>query len=141
MTGILTGAAGLIVLAYAISSAIGLWLAAHAMRAAALGLPPDPPLSEAPAHHRAMLIDYAAGNRGRAWRVSFACLVVCLVGLLMGSPIAAWAFGVALAIDCWLFLSYPNRQAFLAAVTPGERAFDIVQCVALLIAFAVLFWS
>jgi hypothetical protein len=139
--GLLIAAAALVVLAYAVSSALGLWLAGQAMRAAALGQPPDPPLSEAPAHHRALLADYALGWRGHAWRVSFACLVTTLLGMVLGAPLVPYAFGLALAIDSWLFLTYPGRQAFMAATSPEERLFDAAQCCVLLAAFGILFWT
>jgi hypothetical protein len=139
--GLLITAAGLIVLLYTASSVLGLWLAGKAAAARGYGAPLEPPLSEAPPHHVALLSDYATGVRGTLWRISIVCLVVTLVSMVFGSPLTPYAFGIALIIDSYLFLSYPRRVDFVAATTSQERLIDAAQCSGLLIAFAILFWT
>jgi hypothetical protein len=139
--GILVTLAGLIALAYTVSSGLGLFLARQAAIAAEAGVEPRGVLAEAPPHHRALLAAYAVGPRLLAWRASFACMMVTLVSLAMGTALTPYAFGMALIIDCVLFLTFKGRHAYLAAASASERLIDAAQCVALLFAFTVLAWT
>lgn len=139
--GLLVTLAGLIILAYTVSSALALWLAGKASAARAQGVAVEPPLSEAPSHHIALLSDYTSGRRGAMWTVSVACLLATLAGMAFSSPVTPYVLGVALIIDSALFLTYENRAVYVAATSAQERLIDALQCCALLGAFAILFWT
>jgi hypothetical protein len=86
------------------------------------------------------MANYSMGWRAAAWRTSIAALVTSLVALAFSSSLAFWALGVALAIDCVLFMTCRDIRLILYKTTSMERLVDAAQCVALLASFTLFFW-
>jgi hypothetical protein len=132
--------AGIVVFLYAVSSILGLWLATQVAKVLeGEGQIPES-LAETPQHHLDLMANYALGWRAGAWRTSIACLVTSLVALAFSSALAFWALGLAIAIDCLLFMTCRDIRLFLSQTTATERLVDAAQCVALLASFTALFW-
>lgn len=138
--GLLLTIAGIIVLVYTISSVVGLWLSYQMMDALAEGDGIPEPLQEAPDHHIEMISHYARGWRRHAWAVSIVALFTTLISMVISSPLAFWALGIALFIDSLLFVTYADIKQFIAQTDVQERLLDMCQCIALLAAFALLLW-
>jgi hypothetical protein len=132
--------AGIIIVVYAISSVVGLWLCYQVMDALAEDDILPEPLQEAPDHHIDMLANYARGWRRHAWAVSIVALFTAMIALATGSPLAFYAFGISLAIDNLLFVTYDELPEFLAQTNLQERLIDVAQGVAVLAALALLMW-
>jgi hypothetical protein len=138
--GLLLTLSGLIVGLYALSSALGLWLAHAVMKSRRESAALPEYLHDMPPHHVNLLADYADGLRGQAWLGSVILLFACLASLAIGSPLSFWALGLTLLIDTWLFLSYPAMRRFIDHSSPLERLLDLAQSGALVAALGVLGW-
>jgi hypothetical protein len=132
--------AGIIVFLYAVSSILGLWLSTQVTKVLEGEGPIPEALSETPQHHLDLMANYAMGWRALAWRASIAALITSLVALTFSSSLAFWALGVALAIDCILFMTCRDIGLILEQTTAVERLVDAAQCVALLASFTLFFW-
>jgi hypothetical protein len=132
--------AGIIVFLYAVSSIVGLWLSSHITKVLQGEGPIPEALSQSPQHHLDLMANYAMGWRALAWRTSIAALVTSLVAVLFSSSLAFWALGLALAIDCILFITCRDIRRILEQTTALERLVDAAQCVALLASFTLFFW-
>ena len=132
--------AGIIVFLYAVSSILGLWLSSQVTKVLeGEGEIPEA-LAETPQHHLDLMANYSMGWRTAAWRTSIAALVTSLVALAFSSSLAFWALGVALAIDCVLFMTCRDIRLILDKTSSMERLVDAAQCVALLASFTLFFW-
>lgn len=138
--GVLLTIAGIIVAVYTISSVMGLWLSYKMMDAMAEGEAIPEMLDEASPHHIDMISHYARGWRRHAWAVSIIALFTTLIAMMVASPLAFWALGLALAIDSVLFLTFEDVKSFVARSDMQERLLDLCQGLALLAAFALLLW-
>lgn len=138
--GILLTIAGIIIGLYTLSSVFGLWLASQIMEAAEAGEPLPDGLDEAPAHHIDLMSHYAQGWRRYAWSASIAALFGTLTALVLGSPWAFWALGLAILIDMGMFMTYPGLKTFLSQTNLQERLIDAIQSVVLLLVLALLLW-
>jgi len=132
--------AGIIVFLYAVSSILGLWIATQVSRVLEGEGPMPEALAETPQHHLDLMANYAMGWRASAWRASIAALITSLVALAFSSSLAFWALGLALAIDCILFMTCRDIRLILYQTSRMERLVDAAQCVALLASFTLLFW-
>jgi hypothetical protein len=132
--------AGIVVFLYAVSSILGLWLSAYVQDALANGRPLPEPLHDTPKHHLDLMMNYGSGLRSVAWRISIAALVTCLIALAFSNALAFWALGIALGIDALLFITCKNIGPIMTQTSPNERLFDVLQGVALLVCFTLLFW-
>ncbi|MFN5270408.1 MAG: hypothetical protein ACK5XZ_03280 [Hyphomonadaceae bacterium] len=132
--------AGIIVFLYAVSSILGLWLASQVTKMLEGEGPIPEALAETPQHHLDLMANYAMGWRASAWRTSIGALVTSLVALAFSSSLAFWALGLALAIDCILFMTCRDIRLILYKTTAMERLVDAAQCVALLASFTLFFW-
>jgi len=132
--------AGIIVFLYAVSSILGLWLSSQVTKVLeGEGEIPEA-LAETPQHHLDLMANYSMGWRAAAWRTSIGALVTSLVALAFSSSLAFWALGVALAIDCVLFMTCRDIRLILYKTSATERLVDAAQCVALLASFTLFFW-
>ncbi|NJR20639.1 MAG: hypothetical protein HC777_03800 [Hyphomonadaceae bacterium] len=138
--GILLTIAGIIVAIYTVSSVMGLWLSYKMMDALADGEDVPDILDDASPHHIEMISHYARGWRRHAWALSIIALFTTLIAMLIGSPLAFWALGVALMIDSVLFVTFDNIKSFVAQTDVQERLLDTCQCLALLASLALLLW-
>jgi hypothetical protein len=138
--GILLTIAGIIIALYTISSVVGLWMSHQIMEAQAEGEAIPEMLEDAEDHHIELMAGYAQGWRRHVWAGSIVALFTTLLAMLMGSPLAFWAFGAAIIVDAGLFLSYRGIKNFLDQTSLQERLLDAVQSGALFAAFALLFW-
>ena len=141
---ILVFISGFIVVLYAGYSGLGLWLAQHVT---SIEKGEEPLIDEnglsimdhMPKTHIDLIKHYYLGARGMVWRISFLCLIGAVVALILQSKVGVYLFGVGLAVDCALFLTYDGRRAFLADAEKAELQFDAIQYLALLMAFMILF--
>lgn len=143
--GVFVAFSGLVIALYAIYCGLGLWMAQHVMAVergeeALMDEDGETLLDQLPSTHIEMMKHYYNGVPGMLWRVAFLCLIVSIVGLFVGLPYAVHLFGIALGLDCILFLTYEKKNQFLAQTSYAERLFDGMQYGALLIAFLVLVW-
>lgn len=143
--GTLVLISGVIVALYTAYSALGLWMAQHII---AVENGDDPMrdddgltiIDHLPIAHLNLIKHYYVGIRGIIWRISFVCLLASVAALVMNSQFAVYLFGLALAVDCALFLTYQNREEFLAEADLVELLFDAAQYAVLLGAFLLLAW-
>jgi hypothetical protein len=138
--GILLTIAGIVVLLYTISSVLGLWLSYQVMDAMAEGDDVPEALEEVDNHHIELLGHYARGWRRHAWAASIIALFTTLIAMASSSPLAFYALGIAIALDCLLFLTYEDLQHFLAQTNLQERLLDAAQVLVILSAFTLLMW-
>lgn len=138
--GLLLTIAGIVIALYTLSSVVGLWMSYQIMDALAEGHAIPEVLDEADDHHIELMSNYATGWRRHAWATSIVALFTTLLAMLIQSQLAFWALGIALIIDVGLFLSYSQIRGFLDQTSLQERLLDAAQCVALMAAFALLFW-
>lgn len=135
-----------IVVLYAGYSGLGLWLA---QQVSAIEKGEEPLTDEnglsimdhMPKTHVDLIKHYCLGYRGIIWRISFLCLISGVIAILLQSKIGVYLFGIALAVDCALFLTYDERRAYLANAEKAELQFDAIQYGALLLAFIILFFQ
>jgi hypothetical protein len=138
--GILFTLSGLVFAAYAVLSAIAIWLAQRLQAADGAAFAARLQRDGTPAHHLDMLRSYSAGNRLLVWQASLVLLVLSVAAIVAGSPLAVYLAGLALGVDCLLFMTCKGREAILMRATPLERLVDAGQTIALLAAFLVLAW-
>lgn len=143
--GLIIGISGVIIALYAVYSGIALWMAQHV---GAIERGEEPMRDEdgltifdhLPAAHIEIMRHYYTGTRGVISRMAFLCLIASLVAIITQNQIAVYLFGIALGMDCLLFLTYEKRNEFLSETTIAERLFDGLQYALLLGAFLVLVW-
>jgi MFS family permease len=138
--GILVLLSGLVIGAYAAVSAIAIWLAEQLRGPNGAEMATRMEADGMPSHHMELLSHYAEGYRLRAWQASVVMLGLALIALIFGYGSAAFWFGLALIIDCVLFMTCRNRKQLLAQLSPTEQVVDVAQTLALLAAFIVLAW-
>jgi hypothetical protein len=138
--GILLTIAGIVILLYTFSSVLGLWLSYQVMDALADGEDVPEPLEEVEAHHIELLAHYARGWRRHAWAAVIVALFTTLIAMVSSSPLAFYALGIAIALDCLLFLTYDDLPQFLAQTNLQERLIDAGQALVVLSALALLLW-
>lgn len=133
-----------IVVLYAGYSGLGLWLAQH-VNAIEKGEEPVRDefglsiMDHMPKTHIDLIKHYYLGLRGIIWRAAFVCLIVAVIAIMLQSKLGVYLFGLALAVDCVLFLTYDARREFLANADKAELQFDAIQYAALLMAFIILY--
>jgi hypothetical protein len=138
--GILLTIAGIIIAFYTFSSVVGLWLAYQIMDAQNEGEAIPEALAEAEVHHIELMANYALGWRRYIWAASIVALFTTLLAMLVQSPLAFWALGLAILIDTGMFLTYRGSKDFMAQTNLQERLLDGAQSIALLAALALLMW-
>ena len=138
--GILVTLAGLIVLAYTISSAGGLWMSRYLNGVIDRGDDLPESMSDIPTHHLELMVHYSAGIRIYIWALSVGLLVLTLLALIGGSALAFWTLGFAVIIDVLLFMTCTDIYKIVEESSPLERLLDMGQCLALLASLAILMW-
>ncbi len=143
--GLIVGISGVIIALYAVYSGIALWMAQHV---GAIERGEEPMRDEdgltifdhLPKAHIEIMRHYYTGARGVISRIAFLCLIASVVAIITQNEIAVYLFGIALGMDCLLFLTYEKRREFLTETTIAERMFDGFQYALLLCAFLILVW-
>jgi hypothetical protein len=143
--GVFIAFSGLIITLYTVYCGLGLWMAQQFMaiergEEALMDEDGQTILDQLPSSHIDMMKHYYNGVPGIMWRTAFLCLIGAVGGLIIGLPYSVHLFGLALGLDCLLFLTYEKRAQFLAQTSVAERMFDAAQYAALLAAFLILAW-
>ncbi len=143
---VLVGLAGLVIALYTIYNGLGLWMARHVT---ALERGEEPMVDEdgltiydhLPPSHLEMMKYYSIGYKGVLWHLAFLCLIASIGALIAQSQYAIYLYGIALGLDCLIFITYDKKAEFLANTSEAERMFDIFQYSVLLGAFLILAWN
>lgn len=139
----LFGISGIIIALYTIYCGLGLWLAKQVC-ALERGEEPffdDDGLSiydHLPKSHIELVKHYYVGTSGTVWKIAFISLISSLFAMVFWPQYSVYLFGLALGIDCLIFITYEKRNEFLSQTSKAERVFDAVQYAILLIVFAIL---
>jgi hypothetical protein len=100
-------------------------------------LTPEAKSDETVRRYHAMLHDYTDGWRGYAMAAAIAAYAAAAIALFSRDGAAVYWLAAALVIDCVTFFLWPQRRAFIAALSPQERMSDAVGVAALTMALGL----
>ena len=92
---------------------------------------------EAVRRYHAMIKDYMGGWRVYGLAAAMAGYAAAAAALFTRDAAAVYWLAAAITIDCAIFFLWPQRRAFLAALSPQERMGDAGGVAALTIALAL----